>query len=313
MANSTHDVVNFPGSGVSFGALPPKHTESLFDPIKRMVIEGCYHLAVSKSIKVSWAMVPEFVEPGPYKFELYRGRAINDDAWEKTAEIVDRPWLYDNRPLLRPHERSLYYKLRITDGNGAVYWSHPVSFDVIWNHNDWRLVREIVRKELLIQGVRNGQARARGAGTKGWLIKARQFGDPCPRCLDKNSATATDSNCPICLGTGVTKGFYDPLEYWVIQQPGLRAVKIAETGETRTVVIESVRCLAHPAPESGDIWASTVGDTRYQIQGDIEKLARHRGVDVILGLRLLELPTTHVAYKIPLPNQSTYDPQAYNS
>ena len=65
-------------------------------------------------------------------------------------------------------------------------------------------------------------------------------------------------------------------------------------------MIETVRSLAHPSPEAGDIWVSEAGDMRYEVQADIEKLARHRGVDVILGLRLLELPTTHVSYSIPI-------------
>jgi hypothetical protein len=45
---------------------------------------------------------------------------------------------------------------------------------------------------------------------------------------------------------------------------------------------------------------SSVGGKRYEIQGDIEKLVRFRGVDVVLGLRMLELPTTSGAYLYPV-------------
>lgn len=299
-AEPAPEYVNFPESGVIFGPVEDRTCRSDYDPVKRLTVEGCYHLAVDKSVKVSFALRRDFTEPGPYVIELYRGRAINDDKWEKLAQVEDQSWLFDRRPQPRPHERSTYYRLRITDGDGTSYWCHPVSFDVVWNHYDWRLVKEIVRKELLVQGRRNGRARKRGAGTRGWLLKKRQFGDPCTRCLDENTGTPTDSNCPECLGTGVTGGFYPPLEYWVIQQPARRSTRLSDAGDTRTTVIESVRALAHPSPEAGDIWVSTAGDVRYEVQGDIEKLARHRGVDVILGLRLLELPTTAAAYNIPI-------------
>ena len=300
LAEAPQSFVNYPNSGVIFGPADDRCMRSDYDPVKRLTVEGCYHLAVDKSIKVSWALRRDFTEPGPYTFELYRGRAINADHWEKIAQVQDQSWIFDRRPKPRPHERSTYYRLRITDGEGVTYWCHPVSFDTIWNHYDWRLVKEIVRKELLIQGRRNGKARARGAGTRGWLLKKRQFGDPCTTCLDTNTGVSTNANCPECFGTTVVGGFYDPLEYWVIQQPAMRSTKLSDAGDTRTVVIESVRALAHPSPEAGDIWVSAAGDIRYEIQGDIERLARHRGVDVILGLRLLELPTTHAAYDIPI-------------
>jgi hypothetical protein len=292
--------VNYPGSGVAFGPLHDACRHSDYDPFKRLTVEGCYHMAVEGAVQVSWALRRDFDPPGPYTFELYRGRAVNDDAWELLATVVDQPWILDRRPAPRPHERSTYYRVRLIDGNGVSYWGHPVSFDVSWNHYDWRLVREIVRKELLIQGRGRNGARTRGAGTAGWLLKQRQFGDACPRCFDPETAAATDSHCPVCLGVGVTKGYYDPLEYWVIQEPARRITKLSNEGDTRTTVIETVRALAHPSPEPGDAWVSCTG-SRYWVEEDIERLARHRGVDVVLGLRLMEAPRTSMIYTIPMP------------
>lgn len=308
MAESTYSpaqpepvVLNFPGSGVFFGPLEDTCKESDYDPFKRLVVEGSYHLAVDRAVQVSWALRQDFDNPGPYVFELYRGRAVNDDRWEKIAQTTDQPWIFDRRPAPRPHERSTYYRIRLTDGRGVAFWSHPVSFDVVWNHYDWRIAREIVRKELLIQGRGRRGARSRGAGTPGWLLKQRQFGDGCPRCLDPETAAPTDSRCPVCLGTGVVGGFYDPLEYWVVQSPAQRMTRLSDAGDTRTTVFETVRGLAHPSPEVEDIWVSSVAGTCYEIQEDITALARHRGVDILLNLRLMELPRTHIVYTIPMP------------
>lgn len=294
------DVIPTAGQGVLIGPYTKPNTESTADPFKRLTVEGAYHVAESNSVKVSWCMLPTFTGPVPLTFTLYRGRAFNDTAWEKIAEVVDQPWLYDRRPVRRPHERSTYYKVHVRDGDGIGYWSHPVSWDVSWNHYDWRLCREIIRKEQLLQGIRNGNAQARGGGTKGYLLKKRQFGEGCTRCLDQNTGVPSDSHCPVCYGTGVVSGYYAPQEYWVIQQPTHRVTRLSEQGDTRTTTMEIVRALAHPAPEAKDVWVQAASDVRYEIQGDIDKVARHRGVDIVLGLRLLELPTTNAVYQVPL-------------
>jgi hypothetical protein len=293
-------VTGQPASGVLVGPLPQRDLKSTQDPFKRLVVEGAYHIAESDSVKVSWCMEPSFAGVMPLRFTLYRGRAVNDSNWERIAEVVDQPWLYDRRPVRRPHERSTFYKVEVVDADGIQYWSHPVSWDVSWNHYDWRLCREIIRKEQLLQGIRNGSAQQRGGGTKGYLLKRRQFGEGCTRCLDQNTGVPTDSHCPICYGTGVVGGYYDALEYWVIQQPTHRVTRLSEQGDTRTTVIEMVRSLAHPAPEAKDVWVQSGNDVRYEVQSDIDKIARHRGVDIVLGLRLLELPTTNAVYQVPL-------------
>ena len=274
--------------------------QSALDPFKRLTVEGCYHIAAADTVKVEWCLMQDFQGPLPLTFTLYRGRAVNDDNWVKISEVVDQPWLFDNHPVRRPHEYSTFYKVHLRDGDGREYWSHPVSWDVTWNHYDWRLCREIIRKELLLQGLRNGKPQARGGGTKGWLLKRRQFGEACPRCLDKDTGDITDANCPICFGTGVVGGYYDAQEYWVVQQPSRRVTRLSDQGDTRTTIMEIVRCLAHPAPEAKDIWVQAGNDVRYEIQADIDKMARHRGVDIVLGLRLLELPTTNVVYQVPI-------------
>lgn len=300
MAGPFTVITSQPVTGVHVGPLPTPDLKSPLDPFKRLTVEGTYHIADTDSVKVSWAMQSTFSGTVPLTFTLYRGRAVNDSNWEKISEVVDQPWLYDTRPSRRPMERSTFYRVKLTDGDGIEYWSHPVSWDVSWNHYDWRLCREIIRKEQLLQGVRNGHAQARGGGTKGWLLKRRQFGEGCTRCLDQNTAVPTDAHCPVCYGTGVVGGYYAPLEYWVVQQPTRRVTKLSEQGDTRTAVIEMVRALAGPAPEGKDIWVQAGSETRFEIQGDIDKIARHRGVDIVLGLRLLELPATSAAYQVRL-------------
>ena len=151
-----------------------------------MTVEGCYHLAVDKSIKVTFAFRRDFTEPGPYTIELYRGRAVNDDKWEKIAQVTDQSWIFDKRPKPRPHEYSTYYRLRVTDGEGVTYWCHPPS---MWSGTT---TTGAWSKRSSARSSSRAAATARlGPGCRycGWLLKKRQFGDPCETYLDPTLAS----------------------------------------------------------------------------------------------------------------------------
>ncbi len=250
-------------------------------------------MVTKQAVLVAWALNPAFTEPGPYRFKLQRGRAVTDDKWVDVSETVDQPWLYDYHPLFSQHDRSTVYRVILVDGNGVEYISQATSIYQDWSHLDWRLMREIIRKETL------GQHKF--GGTRGWLIKRRQWGDPCTACVDPNTGTVTNSHCEICLGTGIIAGYYDPLEYWVTMNPNQRMKRLQPDQGVVAAIIETVRGLAWPAPEENDIWVQHGTNRRFRIQPDIQAIARHRGIDVVLDLRLEELPLENVAYSIPTP------------
>lgn len=262
-------------------------------PFKRLTVENHFNVVTRQAVLVVWALNPAFTEPGPYRFKLQRGRAANDDAWVDVAETVDQPWLYDHHPVFGQFEHSTFYRVVLTDGNDKQYVSQAVSMDMSWSHYDWRLMREIIRKETLVQHKKGG--------TKGYLLKRRTWGDPCPECVDPRTGEIRDSHCQACFGTGIVGGYYPAEEYWVVMNPTQRLKRIMGDEGLKTVVMETVRGLAWPAPEGNDIWVQANSNKRYRINGDVVVQARHRGVDVVLNLHLEELPLSNIVYDVPTP------------
>jgi hypothetical protein len=260
---------------------------------KRLSVENHFNVLTKQSVLVAWVLEPSFASPGPYLFTLQRGHAVNDDAWTDVATTIDQPWLYDNHPVFSQHDRTTYYRVVLTDGDEQTHVSQPVSALSDWAHHDWCLAREILRKESLLLH--------RKAGTRGYLLKRRTWGDPCPRCLDPSTGAVKDAGCPVCYGTGVVGGYYPPLEYWVLMNPTQRMKKLNADAGLITSVIETVRGLAWPSPEGNDVWVQAGPNKRFRIAGDVEAIARHRGIDLILNLRMEELPQSSVVYTVPTP------------
>lgn len=259
---------------------------------KRLTVDVHFTPLVENRVLVSWALEKDFREVGPYTFTLYRGHFPTDDGFVAVAQTVDQPWAYDDNPQLGQYGVELYYKVVLTDGNGNTYESQAVHGETYWERYDWTLAREIIRKEHLLQRKR--------AGTKGYLLKRRDFGDPCS-CVNKDTGQVESVSCPTCYGTGVEGGYYEPFEYWVIMNPSQTIVKLDDESGLQTAVIESVRSLAYPTPSPGDMWVHAHTNRRFSVESDVAAIARHRGIDLVLQLRLKERASSEPIYKFPLP------------
>src|ERR1700679_296223 len=91
-------------------------------PFKRLSVENHVNLASTRQILVFWEMNPAFAAPGPYTFTLQRGRAANDDVYVDVATVVDQPWMYDNNVVLLAFDGSTFYRVKLVDDKGAVYY-----------------------------------------------------------------------------------------------------------------------------------------------------------------------------------------------
>lgn len=261
-------------------------------PFRRLTVDAHFNAIVENRILVEWSLNRHFDNPGPYKFTLFRGFAANDDNFVPVAETVDQPWLYDNTPARPSKGTDVFYRVTLEDGNGDVFTSQAVSAGTNWERYDWTLAREIIRKESLLL--------AKRTGTDGFLLKRRVFGDRCS-CTDPETLRTVDPDCDQCFGTGILGGYYDPIRYPVSMNPVQRIKKLNQDTGLQSQIIETVRALAHPRPSQNDVWVHRFTDQRYIVQPDIAAIARHRGVDLILNLRLEERARSESIYNIPVP------------
>jgi len=262
-------------------------------PFSRLNVDTHYNVASQNRVMVTWALNKEFVNPGPYKFELYRGLSTNDTKRTKVAEVIDQPFLYDMAPNFPQMGKALYYVVKLIDGKGAEFWSQAATTSMYWEHHDWLLAREIIRKETLLL--------RKKTGVKGWLLKRKTWGDPCPDCLDNVTKQVQNPRCPTCYGTAYIGGYYDPVEYWVTMNATQRMQRLTPEQGVIAENVETVRTLAYPPVDPNDVWVHSLTNLRYRVQPSIAAIARHRGVDLVLNLMLEELPESSAAYLVPTP------------
>lgn len=261
---------------------------------RRLMVEAYVPKMTVGAITVSWVMERDFNSPGPYYFTLRRHANPLDDNPVAVAKGTDVYFLEDRSKLDRDPEINLSasYSVELKDGDGNVFVSHVITHDDGWNHKDWLLAREIVRKEVLLQ--------KKKAGTKGWLLKRKWFGDACPTCLNPVTGESTKPHCPTCFGTGITGGYYPAQEYWVLMNATSRMQKLTSDQGMITVNDENVRGLAYPVIEPNDIWVNAQTGDRMRVMENVAAIARHRGVDIVVNAKVSALPNSSVAYDIPL-------------
>jgi hypothetical protein len=241
-------------------------------------------------VVVSWAMDPAFSDAGPWTFTLQRSADINDE-FVNIATTVDQPWLYDDYTWANTTLSTCYYRVKLVTPSGTYYSTvQPAQGD--WNRYDWTLAKEIVRKENLIM--------RKKVGTKGWLLRRKKLGTQCTVCVNPVTGQVLQSQCDTCYGTGITGGYYTPIEYWISQDPNKRITKLTMEQGIIAETMETARALAYPIVEPNDVWVSGTSNVRYFIQPDIASVARHRGTDLVINIRLKIVPANSSVYHIPV-------------
>jgi hypothetical protein len=237
--------------------------------------------------RVMWQMLPDFVDPLPWSFQLqvgHTGIQAADD-WTNVGLPADKT-------------QNTHYRVVVTTSKG-VYYSDLTAKDGILGVRDWRIAREIVRKEKL---------RFRYTSQDGYLLKRRVSGENCTLCLDFQTNEVTDPYCQECWGTGKQCGYFYPLAcIWADLAPKTRNMHIEDQGRRGTVndVIVTGRMLMLPLISEQDVWVSRKTDDRYYIRS-IQDVAEIRGVPLVANVEMRPAPFTDVIYQIAIPQQDAW-------
>jgi hypothetical protein len=251
--------------------------------------------------RVMWQLLNTFNDPQPWLFQLQTGQTGNPlaDDWQDVGIAVENT-CYAIDPQQRDFNKTLntHYRVKLITPN-QTYFSDPTAQTGILNVRDWRLAREIVRKEKL---------RANFTSQDGYLLKRRLTGANCTRCLDLQTMEVKDPYCPQCWGTGKQCGYYYPMAcIWVDMAPSASKLNMDDQAVRGTIqdVRIKARMLMLPLIGEQDIWVSRKTDTRYYIES-IQDIAEIRAVPLIAQVDLRPAPFTDVAYRIPIPQQDDW-------
>lgn len=265
--------------------------QSRIFPFRRISVD---HM-VRGVTRVWWQLEPEFNAPGPYVFQLQFGRTGLRDAadWQNIGPPVVNGYLAED-PTWREMGSTLLSHYRVVlQAASETYVSQAASCFGELPERDWLLSRELIRKESL---------RHERVSAPGYLIKPMRYGTPCPRCRDPLTQEITDSNCPVCSGTGFEIGFHPPLP---LQCWDLAPVSVVEDvdaqlkGATRENPYTTARVIGFPAVNTEDIWVNAGSDERWRVDA-IQVTAAIRGVPVVYQIKMGLLPFSNAAYAIEI-------------
>jgi hypothetical protein len=245
-------------------------------------------------------MVRNFKGTPPYSFYIDVAPNGSED-WttlNKTA-VVDDCSYYDPNKYNYAMNIDYSYRIRMVDGNNTVFYSNPFQPLGNWNKRDYLLAKEIMRKEYL--------ELTKFTGVRGTIVKRRQWGPECPRCLDFDTKEVTDNKCNICFGTGFIGGYFKGIESWV-KLSNLRRNKDITDTAVMDPFTRMGRSVAYPYLDNRDFWVNTDTNERWFISNPTSA-ADMRGIPIIYNAEYRKAPTSDIIYDVPL--DSTADLLVY--
>ena len=252
-------------------------------------------LARGKSC-VGWSLAAGFTDPGPYVYTVEAGTTGNPKAcdWqpvaapeENIATVID--------PTQRAYgaNNNVHYRVRLETPEG-IYYSPPAGPEARLSRRDWRIAREIARKERLT---------ARLAWQDGWLLKRRAAGPRCS-CTDLQTGDVRDPECEKCYGTGYIMGYYEPISCFPVKlDPEARAANLDPNRGVVSDIRVTGRAIMQPLVEEYDVWVSDGSDDRYIVR-EIQHVAEIRGVPIVARLGLRPADYSDPVYDLPIPRRN---------
>jgi len=283
-------------------ATPPLPSETCFNPCPSQCENVFDRVHVSYLIRggtrVMWDLLPDFTDPLPHTFTLQVGRSGNPSAddWEDVGLPSENTfYAVDGDQRVWGKTQYTHYRVKLETPSGT-YYSEPTDGIGILGRRDWRIAREIIRKEKL---------RNRLASSEGVLLKRREHGPKCTQCVDLQTQEVKDPDCENCFGTGFQCGYFYPMGcVWADLSPKTRRKHLDDQGMRGVVadIVMSARMLMLPLIQEYDVWVNLKTDDRYYIHS-IQHIAEIRGVPLIANVELRPAEYSDVIYSIEIPQQ----------
>lgn len=269
------------------------------NPIPYIRVEPNLSSATGFGNFIEWNLHPKFHRDGTHIFFVEKAFSLSGP-WITVAQSIDQLFAFDQTEEVGYRgELDSYYRIRLkVMGGGEPEWylSEPAaSRGYWWSKRDYLLSKEILRRELVRM--------KRGSGNIGYLLKRKTFGEKCPRCIDKATGKATDSQCPVCFGTGYNGGYYGPVVLWVEFGEERIIKRVAETGMV-SEVSTTARCPAFPDIQSNDVWMNKHTGQIYRIGAEVANVAKVRNVPIVKQFTFSLVPTSDILYSYGNPKDS---------
>jgi hypothetical protein len=177
-----------------------------------------------------------------------------------------------------------YYRVSTQDG-AFVSDPHPVLGGM--RKQQFLISRKIFNDELVLL--------KKGIGIRMAVIKRRHWGERC-ECVDPLTNLSVNSDCPLCFGTKVLQGYYEPIMTWGHIQPASIGTDYDAQAAAPEVENTNAFLLSFPLVYKDDILVELETNRRWLIvstkQTELLRNAVHQ--DILISRLSVEDP----AYKL---------------
>ena len=253
--------------------------------------------------RISWQLQFCDIGPEPISYQLQAsetGLSLADDWEDVGSPQTNVSFLTDSSHMPSGQLNRWHYRVKATSANGVTYVSSPAHSYGILSARDWRLAREITRKELL--------RLRKYVGMGGWLLKRKWRGsDPQPQSaedliIDPLTGETLNPDQDTTYDTTKLGGFYEPYPIWFELSPESHYIARDDSLVKGNVSPHEVtgRTLAFPQLMYGDVFVHDGSDRRYMIHA-VKHIAELRGVPIIVACQMRLLPYSDIAYEVAVP------------
>lgn len=262
-------------------ASPFRHTSVRFSP--------------SGGTTVSWLLHRWFSDPGPHSFLLQQSRDPGPAGeWADVGfAVTDVETLVDEEKRVWGRRSDVWYRVVLATSAG-VYPSPAIQAGNLLNFREWRLSREILRKEQL--------RHRRYASAPCVYLRRKRYGARCKRCAHAATGEATTDRCSRCWGTGVDGGYLAPMrDVWVTFGLTARREQTDDqtVGTTSPEVIDTCRIVGDPRPDSYDVIVDLKGGRRFYVH-KVTNQAEVSGYTIVSEMELRPAEYSDPIYDFPI-------------
>lgn len=246
---------------------------------------------------ISWELRRDFKDPAPYSFQLQVNRN-----WEETSgwvnvgtPVADSTLIVDTWSKTDATKRQygkflrIGYRVVLTTVRGSYTSPTAQSFGNL-SMRQWLLARAIMRRVKL--------KHPRLATYQGYLLKRKIHGERCSNCYDPVTRGCTNTDCTICMGTGVIAGYWKASSMIMFDMtPEGEGATETDQGTVDNAVAYGT-FIGIPPINRYDVWLDSNSDARYYI-GKIQTLSELNGVPLVVRAEMRLAEFSDVIYKIP--------------
>jgi hypothetical protein len=238
----------------------PQQTASIYSTGESFQSDAFAYVRVHIDYHLTHTVMWQLKSSVTDRYGLFDVEISSGDAFTPIMERVDSCFttIPQDKIPLRNRERQ---KIRVRyKGQYGEYLSKPIPLAMVTDKKDRGYASEMYRRQYLTL--------KSYSGVQGQLLKKRDTGLPCSRCVDLVTGAPANYNCPECFGTGLTGGYYPGV--WCYME--IRTAPNTTTVNTQAIGVitpgdATIALTVHEHwIEKDDIWVSGNTGVRYVIQ-----------------------------------------------